>query len=232
MSDRKLDLNDGGPPIPITEVGFNALMIGQPSIEEIFEKKRSNYWEILTDAYTSNGVNEIIAMRGLLEEKLENIKSDYTAISERSDSGVKYLAALKRTSNMLEYKLDQIEVFLVSNVLHDHLKILKDQAEDEQSLLEDAIDSVAVAITNSKKSNTHKETVSNYLKGYYFFKDTSLGLIKIRDYVVENSKSKKVKNELKDISNSTLDYWKRKLETKIDQLDRDSFLLEQQKKEK
>ncbi|PAU95398.1 hypothetical protein CK503_04165 [Aliifodinibius salipaludis] len=225
----KLDLNDGNPPISISDIGFGAVLAGHPSLDEIFEDKSQEFQMNLGKVYSKHGIAEIRALKDVLTDKIADLKKDIEAVSKRGEQGIFYLAALLHSYHHLQSKLYAIETFLSIYILHGSVEpiVSKKQLWEKGSNLTKAIKSVSIAISSSNHSETGQSTIENFLKGYFLFKSTSLGLMKIRDFVISNCKNVKMKDELENTGNSTLAHWTKRLEEKIDQIREDSFLYEQ-----
>lgn len=224
--------NISGTRFKLTDIGFSMYAMIGPSLEEELEKRISEFWPKLVQSCSDHGIGEILAMKRLLISQIGDLDKDRAILKKELAENMKFILALNHAKKFLNRKIEMIDGFLAIYALQGAVEISDKEKVNLQTKLESAIESVSLAISKSEKSENSFETIQAFLTAYYDFKETSLGLKKIKDHVVDQSNDQAVKDQLQQVSNSTLYHWKKKLEKKIKLLKKESVLYEQKEDDK
>ncbi len=221
--------NVAGTRIKLTDISSIVYGSAEPALEDEFEKKISEFWKVLIQKNSDHGIGEVKAMKELLINQIDNLDKDRSKLMDELAENMKFMLALNKSRVFLKRKLDIIEGFLAIYALQGVVEVSDKEKFNlyEKTHLGYAIESVSLAISKSEQSDNKVETIRAFLTAYYYFKETSLGLKKIRNFVIDENSNQTVVNQLRETGNSTLNHWKNKLEEKIDQIKQDSLLFEQ-----
>jgi len=171
----------------------------------------------LIKTLSDQGINEIKEIRNLISKKRTELKKDLEKLPTEVSFDINWEERLQPIKDLLRRKERMINDFLT-------VYTIKGEVENTDLMgffsfispeIKNDISIVSEAISSHGKGKYKSITIKTFLKAYYVFKDTNVGLMKVKELVLEKVQNETVHAELGSISNSVLDHWKTKLNDRL-----------------